>query len=261
MKPNNRLMAALSVGVAASSLAYAQTSAYLFDFNTTQSGSYPDASTWNIYAEPGDISGAVSDTSGDSSAGVILGFSGDFIDSTGTGLYNDNGPAWTDANAPAGDFFWTGTNLSSVSEFTLSLTGLSQGSMIALDIFASRNSGNALLGFYEYSIDNGASWNGFTVLDNTGSAVTTDGWGVNTTQTQEFDLDNDGFEIGRYMNIANVSIGSAESIQVRVTKPANTSSYVGINSMQFMVSIPEPSTYALIFGLLLGGMAILRARR
>lgn len=257
-------IAAGLTGFSFASVASAQTSVYLFDFNTVQSGVYPDASTWNIYAEPSDISGSVSDSTGSTGAGVSLGFTGTFIDSSGTGLYNaGSAPSWTGATAPAGDFFWTGidghaggSNLS----FTLTFSGLTQGSIVDLDVFGSRSSGNEVIGFYEYSTDNGATWDGLTVLDNVGDPATAAGWDTNNTQSQAFNIDDDGYIAGRYMTIGGVTVGSDESLMLRVTNDAS-SSYVGVNSMRLTTQVPEPSTYAMLFALAVGGMVLMRRRR
>ncbi|WP_309399149.1 hypothetical protein [Cerasicoccus maritimus] len=231
---------------------------YLIDFNTAQSGSYPDASTWNVYAATGDVTGTLTDTTGASSSITIAG-SGDFLTSSGSGMYNSGvgAPSWTDATAPAGDFFWTGNTIGSELSYTVSFSGLTAGSEISLDVFASRSSSLLLLANYEYSLDGGTSWLGFDVLDINGDAVTTDGWDTNTTATQLYDNDADGYTLGRYMNISGITL-TETTLDVRLTKPADVSNYAGINSMQLTV-IPEPSTY--IIPLFIFGVALLMVRR
>jgi hypothetical protein len=210
---------------------------YQVDFNTASGG---PATGWNLYAAPGDVTGTLSDTAGDSSAGVtISGGGANFADSTGSGLYNaSTAPTWVPSTA-GDDFFWTGNDTANELSFTVTFGGLTAGDDVSLDVFASRRSSLALLGYYEYSLDGGSSWSGFGVLENDGTAATTDGWDSNGTQSQLFNLDETGgYASGRYMNISGVTL-TGTSLNIRLTSPATDSNYAGINAMR--LTTPDSS--------------------
>lgn len=219
---------------------------YLIDFNTFNAGTYPagyPSSQWNIYALPTNVTGLLKDTAGSTGAGVSIGYTGDLLHSTGWENFYQTAPAWTNGAGPAGDFFWTGNALGTAASFTVNFGGFSAGTIVSLDIFASRSSSLAVKGYYEYSVDGGTTWSGFTVVNTAGAAVTTGGWSANTTQSQLFDLNGDGYANGSSLSVSSVVL-SSNSLLVRVTKP-DTSNYVGINSMQLTV-IPEPGTVTTI---------------
>lgn len=222
---------------------------YLIDFNTFNAGTYPagyPSSQWNLYALPANVTGLLKDTAGSTGAGVSIGYTGDLLHSTGWENFYQTAPAWTNGAGPAGDFFWTGNALGTAASFTVSFGGFSAGTIVSLDIFASRSSSLAVKGYYEYSVDGGTTWSGFTVVNTAGAAVTTGGWSANTTQSQLFDLNGDGYANGSSLSISSVVLNS-DALLVRVTKP-DTSNYVGINSMQLTV-IPEPAGAAVIMSL------------
>ena len=261
------LAASLLIGLGAATGAQAATSTFLMDFNTAKSSTdYPAAhpsAQWMTFAAPADVTGTLIDSVGSASLGISVAHTGDFEDSTGTGLYNANmAPAWTRGVAPADDFFWTGpADTDNVKTFTLTFGGFSVGDTVSLDLFASRNSSLALTGYYEFSLDGGSTWSGFTVLDVSGAVDTANGWDTKNTQTQLFDIDNDGYTLGRSMSIAGTVLTGTE-LQVRVTKPEG-SSYTGLNSARLMVtSIPEPSTSTAVAAMTSAGMCLwLRRRR
>ncbi len=233
---------------------------YKMDFNTV--GSSSAGSSWNVYAAPGNVTGPLKDTTESTDAGISVSTSGDLEDSTGTNLYNDNGPAWLEVDSSidnaADNFFWTGlqTAANDGTSFTISFAGLTPGDTASIDLFASRSFGAVLTAFYEYSLD-GSTWEGFTVLENTGSAATTDGWNINNTQTQLFNmnLNGDGYGLGRYMNASSLTL-TGTTLDVRLTLP-DASDWAGINAMQLTV-IPEPSSILMVA---LGFIGILGYKR
>ena len=160
---------ALSVG-----LSVQAQSVYLIDFNNNTT---PASAGWNTYAAPVNVAGVLSDTSGSSSAGVTIGVSGTIYDSAGTGLYNAaTAPSWV--TKPAGDdFFWTEASTTIVrgqnSSFVVNYGGMTAGSTVDLDVFASRTTTYVLTAYFEYSLDNGSTWSGLSVLDNTGDRKST----------------------------------------------------------------------------------------
>lgn len=259
------LAASLLIGLGVATGAQAATSTFLMDFNTARSSSnYPTAhpsAEWMTFAAPANVTGTLIDSVGSASLGISVAHTGDFTDSTGTGLYNANmAPAWTRGVAPADDFFWTGSDPDNVKTFTLTFGGFSVGDTVSLDLFASRDSANSITGYYEFSLDGGSTWGGFTVLDVNGAVDTANGWGTKNTQTQLFDIDNDGYTLGRSMSIAGAVLADT-SLLVKVTKPVG-SSYTGLNSARLMVtSIPEPSTTTAAVAMTLAGMGLWVRRR
>ncbi len=250
------------------SLGSASAATYLLDLNT-QAGAA--GTTWNSYDDPedpsvpGDLTGLIKDTTGSTAAGISVTADGDIENSIGSGLYNDNGPDWVETDAGVGDdnaaddFFWTGnqTGATDPTSFTISFSGLTPGDTVSLDLFASRSSSNDLRAYYVYSLDGGISTGGFSVLDNTGAAVTEDGWDTNTTKTQLFNLDElGGYELGRYMNASSLTVGAGGTLDVTLNLPG-ASVYAGINAMQLTV-IPEPSSLLLVA---LGFMGIFGLKR
>ncbi len=239
----NRLAVVLSAFVLSASLVETRAETFLIDFNTTQtSGAYPDASAWNIYAAPANINGSVLSNTAAAASGITLSYSGDLLDSTGAWTWNGNGPAWVAADRSAGDFFWTGQTANNVESFTLVFSGLTAGATASLDLFASRSSGLDVSGYYEYSLNGGGAWLGFSVLKPDGAAETAAGWNSNNTKTQPFDINADGFINGRYMSFAG-SVVTGATLMVRVTDAAaasNATAYSGINAMRLQVTAPMP---------------------
>jgi hypothetical protein len=248
----------------ASTSSFVSASVYQIDFNTVGGNAGAD---WNVYSSHTDLVSSTTLTDTDSNdSSIFITASGDIATSNGTGLYNDNGPSWLESNGAddnaADDFFWTTNNgdLDTAQSFTLTFGGLTAGSEISLDLFASRSSSLDVTAYYEYSLDGGTTWYGFTVLESTGTTATTDGWDTANTQTQVFNLDEDGgYEDGRYMNISGITLtDSTLDVRVSVTADAN---YAGINAAQLTIVIPEPSTYTFLGGSLILAYAVRRRRR
>jgi hypothetical protein len=213
---------------------------YNVDFNTVSGG----PAGWNVFADTANATGILSDTDGDSRTGVtISGGGANFEDSSGANMYNSGtAPAWV-PSAAGDDFFWTGSDVDDELSFTVTFGGLIAGEGVSLDVFASRSSTSEILGYYEYSLDGGSSWSGFAVLENDGSAATTDGWDGSDTQSQMFNLDETGgYALGRYMSISNVVL-TGTNLAIRVTSPSAVSSYAGINAMHLTLTHATPVDY------------------
>ncbi len=225
------------------------------DLNTVDG----DAGTgWNVYAAPTDVNGSTLTTSTNAASAVTLSANGNLVDSLGSNLSNAvNRPSWVPVNA-GDDFFWTDNNGTGGGEsFTLIFGGFRIGNEVSLDIFASRSSSASVFGNYKYSLDGGTNWFGFDVLKNDGTAETANGWGTNDTQSQTFHINNDGYDNGRYMNMADVTL-TGTTLQIRATETTLDDAYIGINAMRLTV-IPEPNNYALLAGVL--GMSYVMLRR
>ena len=233
---------------------------FLMDFNTTDTGSYPGGSSaWNIYAAPSNINGGlIKDTSGFTAAGVTLSVTGTITDSGNgnTAVFNNatGGPAWvtTDGSlantGAAGDYFYTSTAAGSHS-FTMTLANLTRGNTISLDLWTSRVNSTGI-GLFDYSVDGGATWNGFTVLAKDGSLATDGGWDTHDTTTQSFHLVNDGNNSARYMTTGDIVLpGTTLSFRT-----SNAGAWTAIGAARLIV--PEPS--ATIMLLALACVAILR---
>ncbi|MDQ8208894.1 PEP-CTERM sorting domain-containing protein [Coraliomargarita sp. SDUM461003] len=259
MKATAPLLTLLPLSAILASSAFASTT-YNIDFNDTDS-SGSSTETWNTYNEHTDlVSGTTLVDSQNNSSSVFITATGDILTSSGNNLSNPaTRPAWLPEFA-ADDFFWTGNDTGNNElSFTTSFGGLTTGNTLSLDLFAARESSLVLEANYEYSLDGGSTWSGFTVLESDGSAATTDGWNSNDTQSQLFNLDeNGGYEDGRYLSISNIVLtGSTFDVKVTVPGAAN---YAGINAMKLTI-IPEPGSYALMLGLLALGAQALRRRR
>ena len=259
MKANTPLRTLLPLSAILVNSAFASTT-FNIDFNDIDS-SGSSTETWNTYGAHTDlVSSTTLVDSQNNSSSIFITATGNILTSSGTNLSNPaNRPAWL-AEFASDDFFWTDNDTGNTElSFTTSFGGLTTGNTLSLDLFAARASGLVLEANYEYSLDGGGTWLGFTVLENDGTAATTDGWNVNDTQSQLFNLDeNGGYEDGRYLNVSNILLtGSTFDIKVTVPGAAN---YAGINAMKLTV-IPEPGSYALMLGLLALGAQALRRRR
>lgn len=239
----------------------------LFDFADSL-GSGGPGGTWNVYGAPAEVSAAtVLENSTGATSAIRMSFAGNLSESANTGTANvfDNNaaglegqPSWaasTTNNNAAGDIFFT-SNASDgqIHTVTFTVTNLTAGGRVSIDLLAARNTGVAD-GFYEYSID-GATFQGFNVLNADGTPATANNWGSNTTQSQAFDNDVDGSDNHRYMNINEVTLPGT-SMRIRVTDISNANSnFAAINAMRLTV-VPEPAT----IGLLAAGMGLLVLRR
>ncbi|MGE9290250.1 MAG: PEP-CTERM sorting domain-containing protein [Puniceicoccales bacterium] len=256
-----KLTSSLSLLLLGSITSSVSATTYFIDFNDADT-SGTSSVTWNTYGDPADLvsSNTLLDETGSTSS-IYITATGNIDDSFGTNLSNPSTrPAWLSEFA-ADDFFWTGNDSDNneVLSFTTTFGGLTSGDIVSLDVFAARTSSLVLEANYEYSLDGGTTWYGFEVVENDGTAATTDGWDSNTTQTALFNLDEDGgYEDGRYMNVSDVTLISS-TLDVKVTVPVEAN-YAGINAMQLTV-IPEPASFAIITGLLPFGFLALRRRR
>jgi hypothetical protein len=243
---------------------------FLVDLNTTESGTYPGGSSaWNAFAAPVDVNGsALNNSSGLSTSGITLSYTGTMQDSTrnaSTATLTNPGlaPSWvgnaTDT-AASSDYFWTSNSVADAS-FTLTFGGLNTGDKVSLDLWTSRDD-TPSGGNYEYSLDSGATWFGFNVLKSDGSAETAAGWDSEDTQSQLFNNQSDGNVAGRYMNVGDVTIGASKTLSVRVSDPDGaTAGYYAVASAMQLVVIPEPSTSAAILGLLVFSLPLIRRKR
>lgn len=244
----------------------ASAATYLVDFNTTDGGSYPGGSSaWNIYATPADINGsAIHDTSSPTPTSVTLNKSGTIADSSngGAAVFNNatGGPSWvtTDGSltntGAAGDYFFTSTSVNHES-FTITFGGLSPNQIAYVDMWHSRVTATSE-GLYEYSLDGGATWSGFTVLEKDGSASTGDGWVGNTTKTKGFQGIRDGNNNARYMHVGGLTL-TGSTLLVRTTDTEVAGSWSAIGAIRLTV-IPEPSAAALMA---IQALTLLRRRR
>jgi hypothetical protein len=239
---------------------------FLIDFNSADTGGYPDSSTWNILAEAGDLDGsALENSSGSTASGITLAYSGDTLNvntRTGTEVLATagNAPSWVgsaSATSASSDYFYTSPDYN-VDSGIFTLAGFTEGDQISFDIWASRENVNSLA-YYEYSLDSGITWLGFNVLNSDGSLETEDGWDSNTTQLQYFGGQVDGGSEGRYMNISDLTIGASGDFQIRVSDDAD-GTYVVLNAMRLTV-IPEPSTSVVFLGLLALTLPLIRRNR
>lgn len=256
------LFALLSASVAMQ--AGAASATFLVDFNAVSTGGgYPGSDTWNTFAEPSDIvsDGSLLDTSGAGSS-LTLSYAGTLLASgNGGAAVYDSGeaPSWVavSGKTSAADYFYTDTNSGSQASFTMTFSGLTAGAQVSLDLWTSRVSSTSGVGFYEYSLDGGASWLGLTVLENTGVAASTDGWDTNTTVTKAYQAKSDGNDAGRYMSSQSVALSDGtDSLLLRATDSGG--GWVSLGAVRLTV-IPEPGTYALLAGLL--AMFALAVRR
>lgn len=239
----------------------------LIDLNTNAGTPLPPGNTWNSYATPADINGSTLLDSAGLPTSVTFNKTGTITDNTansGTAVFDPNQagvaglPAWvtttTNAGAAADNFFTANAGVAAHS-FTLKFSGLTPGFTFSLDLLASRNSGSAT-GYFDYSLDGGLNWIGFTVLNADGTTATTDGWNTNTTASQPFSLQTQGFQLHRYMNVSDVTL-TGTTLDIRTTDSnTNASTFSAVNALRIEI-IPEPGS-ALLF---LGGSLVLLSRR
>ncbi len=239
--PNSlAVLAALSLGASALP---AQT-IYLLDFNdTADAGGYVGGvGAWNTYADPNNIMGGViADTLGSTAAGITLSHLG----ATNSGNGNANtlnnptgGASWVTMDgalantAAAADYFWTGGFTADTNTFSLTLGSLVPGSTASLDLWFSRVA-DSTNGKFEYSLDGGGSWSGFTVLERDGTPSTADGWDLADTQTANFAGERDGNNASRYMNADAITIGGPGTVDIRVTNGTN---WVGLAAIRLTIT-------------------------
>jgi hypothetical protein len=243
----------------------AQAALYLIDFNVHTGSGYPNGPTaWNIYALPSDVTGTIKDSTGSTAAGITISQTG-MADSTNTGAVAFNntsgGPSWvtndgtlnlTDA---AADYFFTSTLVAGAS-MVASFANLPVGATLSIDVFMSRANQNSN-GLFDYSLDNGNSWTGFTVLNKDGSPATGNSWGSNTTLTQDFQGQRDGNSNARYMNASNITL-TGSTLRIRTTDVevgTGVGAWTGISAIRLDVAavpVPEPGTWGILFMVMAG---------
>lgn len=264
------LLAAL---VAASAAPVASAAEVLLVDLNENSGSGGPGGTWNTFAAPANINGGTLVNSANVATSVTLAVSSgssisDNTANSGNVVFNPglagfvNQPAWVAAggnNQAAGDNFFTNNTLAGAQSYTLVFNNLPTGGTVSIDVLAARDSGSAL-GFFEYSTDGGASWAGFRVMNSDDTVATTNGWDTNSTQSQAFALQSQGYNLHRYMNANDVSLGSG-SLSIRTTDGnSTTSTFSAVNAIRLTV-VPEPTSIATAAGGLLVAMAARRRRR
>lgn len=248
----------------------ASAAVFLIDHNTaeddvsTATGPGPGG-VWNRYAAPTNVNGsAIVDATGALTA-ITYNKTGTIADSSnaGTSAIFDNvanpNPSWATSstdNRSSGDYFFTNTGASADS-FTVTFSGLTSGQSISLDVLASRNTGSPR-GFYEWSVDGGTTWKGFTVLNSDGTVATATPWNNSDTQATVFHNVNDGYTAHRYMNTSNQTLVGS-TVSVRVTDEAVSGNYSVINAIRLTV-VPEPGSAVLVLAASLLGLAARRRR-
>ncbi len=265
LNPHPLLKAALGIGVLSLAASPASAAVYLLDFNdTANAGGYVGgAGAWNAYADPTNITGAtIADTTGSTAAGITLSHVG--ASNSGNGNANTfnnatGGPSWVTTDGSLGntgaaaDYFWTGGFVANTNTFTLTLGNLAPSSNASLDLWFSRV-GDSTNGKFEYSLDGGTSWLGFTVVERDGTPSTADGWDLNDTQSANFGGERDGNNATRYMT-ADLAIGAPGMVNIRVTNGTN---WVGLGAARLDTApIPEPGATFLLFG----SLAVIGLRR
>lgn len=236
----------------------------LIDLNTN-SGAGGPGGTWNSYAIPADITGATVVDSTNTATQITFNKTGTITDNTansGTAVFDPaqlgvmNQPAWVAAggndDAAADNFFTSNAANTNPDSYTLIFGGFTPGDKVTIDLLASRNSASAN-GFFDYSLDGGTNWAGFTVLNADGSLATTAGWDTNTTATQFFSLQSQGFTLHRYMNASDLTL-SGSTLRIRTTDLTTSSGlFSAMNALQLTVTpVPEPGTYFLVIAAIAG---------
>ena len=235
----------------------------LIDLNTN-SGAGGPGGTWNSYATPADINGGSLVDSTNTATSFTFNKTGTITDNTansGTAVYDPAlasgvNPAWVYAtgndDAAADNFFTSNAANTNPDSYTLIFGGFTLGDKVTIDLLASRNSGSAN-GFFDYSLDGGTSWTGFTVLNPNGTLAATDGWNTNTTATQSFSLQSQGYTLHRYMNASDLILADS-TLRIRTTDLTTSSGlFSAINAIQLAVTpVPEPGTYLLVIAAIAG---------
>lgn len=227
----------------------------LIDLNENAGSTFPSGTTWNTYATPSNINGSTMVNAAGAATTYTLSVSGTITDNgnSGTSLFDPaqsgvvNLPAWVaagGANGAAGDNFYTNNSTATAASYTLTVGGLTAGDKVTIDLLASRNSGSAL-GFFDYSLDGGTTWSGFTVLNGDGTTATTAGWDTHNTASQAFNLQTQGFTLHRYLHAADLTL-TGSSLMIRTTDGnTTTTTFSAINAIQLTVT-PEPTTSTLL---------------
>jgi hypothetical protein len=253
------------------SSAHAATTTVLVEFSETLLGDGPGG-TWNKFSAPSGITGGtLVDPTGGATV-ITFAFAGTLNNSGNAGTANayDNtsavgNPAWvatTTNNLVAGDLFFTDNGTGGpggVGQATFTFGGLTAGQTFSLDFLGARNTGVAD-GFYEYSIDGGATFEGLNVLNPDGT-LATDAWTGFNTKTKSFDNLADGYTAHRYMNVSDIAL-TGSTLQFRATDISATSgNFAALNAMRLTVSDPVPEPAAVGLLAVAAGASLGRRRR
>jgi hypothetical protein len=268
------LASAAAVAIAmttAATTAHAATTTVLVELSETLAGDGPGG-TWNKFAAQGNITGGTLVNPSGGATAITLAYAGTLNNSGNAGTANayDNtsavgNPSWvatTTNNLVAGDLFFTDNGTGGpggIGQVTFTFGGLAAGQTVSLDFLGARNT-TAADGFYEFSIDGGATFQGLNVLSPDGTPAGGTWTGFNT-QTKSFDNLADGYTAHRYMNVSDVAL-TGTTLQLRARDIDTTSgNFAAMNAMRLTVTdaVPEPAAASLLAAA--GGAMVARRRR
>ncbi|MCD8483494.1 MAG: PEP-CTERM sorting domain-containing protein [Verrucomicrobia bacterium] len=227
-----KFVTALALGVALAGLTQASATVLLFDFGT--SAAAPSVGgTWNSIASDqasGTATGFTYATGG-AATGISLAYDNFQATTTNQGNWAHGNKDWVDANATA-DYFWRGAGTA-----TMTLTGLNPSWTYDIELVSAR----------------GATGNRVATITVGGLTTSED------VSSSGFNSLNDGWNNGSILRWSGVSPDVNGAIGISFTAAGSNSLF--INAMQ-VTAIPEPSTYAALFGLLsLGCVLVIRRRK
>lgn len=214
------------------------------DFNTHTADGYPDASTWNAYPAPSDVTGGLVDILG-SATGLSISQSG-FNDSAYPAS-NNSGPswAWMDAatDGAVGDFFFT-SNDANIDTATITISGLT-GLNFSIDLLAGGKNHSAYEGsLISYSLNGGSTWTGFTQYSISGDAITIADSSDPATPVTGYSM-----QAGRYLSATGLSLTSGDDLIIRgVDTDGEATAFNAMRLTLDVAAVPEPSALAFLIG-------------